>query len=746
MTPNTWTRIDDAFQKVRTLVGSEREAFLRDWLAEVPEVAQEVVRLLEADDLSDDAILSPIASSILAMSDDTPDPLVGRCFGDWTTTGRIAVGGMGAVFLAQRSDEHYEQRAAIKVMASQLVTKDAVARFWAERQILANLNHPYIAKLLDGGATEEGLPYLTMEYVSGLPIDKYCDHHRLNIAQRMRLFQKVCSAVDYAHRQLVVHRDLKPSNILVDENGDPKLLDFGIAKLLDADAYKNTIALTRQGARAMTPDYASPEQVRGDPVSVATDVYALGVLLYKLLSGRTPFSAVEGQAASVIKAILDEEPSRPSVAITRPPADANVDVSVLRRTSYSQLKSTISGDLDNIVLMALRKEPERRYPTAASLADDVDNFLEHRPVAARRNDLLYTAGKFVRRHRAGVAVTAVVAILSVVAVVQVVVERDRAQFAADRATQVSQFLTELFESASPNESRGTEITARELLDAGVNNIGDLADQPRLQGELYTVMGQSYTSLGYLDEAIEILSAAYEQKLADGEALAIAETQRSLAEALRQRRDLEDAEANQRDVIEIYERELGRDSDRYSYSVMRLGVILFDQRRHEDAVAAYDEALQIKQRMGTMDDSAGIDLLGNYSNVLSSMGDLERAAEMADRAVELSIRTLGEGHPSTIIRMHNRGLIASSSGDLELATEIFARTVELGRQTWPEHHPQIAFMVGGLGSMKRRAGDFDEARRVSDDQTESTRRVVGEERIDYVSALRGRGVLLIELAE
>lgn len=747
MTSDTWTRIDAAFQTAVELAGDERDDYIAKLTDEDPAVAAGVIKLLASDRQDEDFLVAPVASTIEAITKDTTDPFIGRRMGVWTIERRIAEGGMGAVFLASRSDDNYQQQAAIKIMGAQLVAGDAIARFKAERQILANLNHPYIGKLIDGGTTDEGLPYLIMEYVSGLPIDKYCDKQRLGVRQRMRLFQKVCEAVDYAHRQLVVHRDLKPNNILVDENGDPKLLDFGIAKLLDADSYKNTIAVTQQGVRAMTPEYASPEQVRGEQVSVATDVYALGVLLYKLLSGRTPFGAVDGKAQSVVQAILDEEPSRPSAAITHPTTVVSKedDVSSLRRTTYAQLCKTLSGDLDNIVLMAIRKEPERRYATAATLSEDIDNFLGQRPVAARRNELLYTLGKFCRRNRIALAAALAVVIVSIVAVAQIIDERNKAELAAVRASQVSGFLNGLFESASPFVSKGTKITAEQLLDEGVRNIRELDDQPMLQAELYSVMGRNYSSLGYLDQAIELLKTALVEKRSTGTPLEIADTLAALSEAQRQYRELEEAETNLRQALTIYEQELGRESVKYAGSMSRLGVTLYDRRQQDEAKAVYEEALQLWRVLDMEETMQYASTMSNYANVIDSMGDYDNAAKYMDDAVEVSIRQNGKHHPDTIIWMHNRGQLMVRQGNDVEAFERFAETVALGKATWPANHPQIAWMLTSRANLSKRLGNFELAKSLYEEAAAITEIANGVESMDYIHVLRAQAFMLQDMA-
>ena len=320
----------------------------------------------------------------------------------------IGHGGMGTVWLAERSDEAYTKRVAIKLMQRGLHSTELLARFKTERQILASLDHPHIARLIDGGTTENGVPYVVMEHVEGKPLDLHCDEERLTTGQRLELFSQVCEAVSFAHRHLVVHRDLKPANIMVTAKGEPKLLDFGIAKLLDPENAGHTVAETATSARLLTPEYASPEQVRGEPISVATDVYALGVLLYRLMTGRSPYGVSTEVPREYEAAILDNEPLRPSTVVTSPDTDPAVVTS--RSTSPQKLQRRLVGDLDNIVLHALQKEAERRYATVNELSTDIGRYLAHLPVVARGDDWLYKARKFLVRNARSLAITTMVVV------------------------------------------------------------------------------------------------------------------------------------------------------------------------------------------------------------------------------------------------------------------------------------------------------------------------------------------------
>ncbi|HET9803741.1 MAG TPA: serine/threonine-protein kinase, partial [Candidatus Acidoferrum sp.] len=328
----------------------------------------------------------------------------GRKIGHYTVLEQIGVGGMGEVFSAVRSDGQFDQKVAIKLVRSTAASGVVLDHFRNERQILAGLDHPNIARLLDGGTTEDGTPYIVMELVTGKPIDEYCDSRKLSISHRLELFRQVCAAVQYAHQHLIVHRDIKPGNILVTEDGTPKLLDFGIARIFDASGI---VAATQY--RSFTPDYASPEQLRGEPLSTATDLYSLGVVLYHLLTGRSPYRVDHRAPGKLATAITKDEPERPSTSVTRAETGSTQEfLSENRETTPVLLQKRLSGDLDYILLKALRKEPELRYSSVEQFSEDLHRHLERRPVLARKGTWNYRAGKFIRRNRAAVAAAGLV--------------------------------------------------------------------------------------------------------------------------------------------------------------------------------------------------------------------------------------------------------------------------------------------------------------------------------------------------
>jgi len=443
--PDNWERAKELFEAALDLEPSERTAFLaRNCQDE--SVRRQIEQLLlnyqRAGAFLDDPAVSGLSDARTAEQSSAPqsapaelatatsaeaeDPMVGRLLGAYKLVKRIGQGGMAAVFLAVRADDAYRKEVAIKLVQLGSDRHELLSRFRNERQTLAGLDHPNVVKLLDGGSTPEGLPFLVMDYVEGIPIDDYCDCHKLRIDERLRLFSKVCEAVQYAHQKSVVHRDLKPSNILVASDGTPKLLDFGIAKVLNPNSSGQSLVLTQTGTRCMTPAYASPEQMRGKSITTATDIYSLGVVLYELLTGHRPYRLTQHTPAEVERAICEQDPETPSTAVSRVETDTSASgvpitktpelVSETREGQPEKLRRRLRGDLDNIVLKALQKEPERRYGSVGEFSQDIERHLQHMPVTARRSTLAYRTSKFIQRNKIEVSAALIVILVLVAAV------------------------------------------------------------------------------------------------------------------------------------------------------------------------------------------------------------------------------------------------------------------------------------------------------------------------------------------
>jgi len=419
MTPEQWQLVRPILESALELDPTSRSTFL-DGACGDAYLREEVESLLASHEQAGTDVLNPGNPFVLDLDEEARFRLQsGKRIGPYEILEEIAVGGMGAVYRAVRADGQYKQQVALKIVRQELGAEFAASRFQNERQILASLNHPNIAKILDGGTTAEGVPYLVMEFVEGQRIDEYCDARKLPTNERLQLFLQICSTVQYAHQRLIIHRDIKPGNILVDADGVPKLLDFGIAKILGSSDISSQQEQTLSLVRLLTPEYASPEQVKGKPITTASDVYSLGVVLYELLTGRTPYDVPTHTAHEISRAVCEVEPEKPSTAVRRalPSAADNEQhattaptFSAVREGSPEKLSNRLTGDLDNIILLALRKEPQRRYASVEQFAQDIRRHLEHLPVIARQSTFGYRASKFITRHKAGVGVAALVTI------------------------------------------------------------------------------------------------------------------------------------------------------------------------------------------------------------------------------------------------------------------------------------------------------------------------------------------------
>ncbi len=490
---------------------AQREALLARVHAQDAATHARLLKLIEADQAADAAhFLDAGAIADAGIEDDelTLSDLSGRQFGAWRLERLLGVGGAGQVWLAHRCDGLHGGTAAIKLLRIAELDGYAQQRFAREGRLLAGLEHPHVARLLDVGKSNDGQRYLVLEYVDGERIDRWCDRHGIDIAARLRLFMQVCEAVAYAHARLIVHRDLKPSNILVQENGEVKLLDFGVAKLLGGDVAEGELTeLTNAAGAAFTPEYASPEQFEGKPVTVTTDVYSLGVILYLLLAGRRPYADEVSTPAQFARAIVDGEPRKLSSAATGSMEDTQ-RVASRRGTSIEQLRRQLRGDLETILCTALKKNPLERYASVQAFSDDVRRYLDHRPIHARGDSRRYRLRKFMRRHRAGVVAVALVLIAAIVGFVGVVrAERDATR-EAERAQAVEQFLVGLFQEADPGQAQGEKRSVQDVLERGERDLRDkLGDQPRTKLTLLGVLGTIYDQLGDSRKSLEIDQAA-----------------------------------------------------------------------------------------------------------------------------------------------------------------------------------------------------------------------------------------------
>ncbi len=692
MSDARWQRLEALFDTAQGLPVAHRAAFLARECGDDPALRDEVLSLLAAD-ASGHTLLDGNALDAAPALAAPVHP--GQQIGPYRIVATLGEGGMGIVYLAERCDGQFEQRVALKIARLGLLSPEHVRRFQAERQILARLEHPGIARLLDGGVTEQGLPWFSLEYVEGLPIDQWCARHEVDVTRRLELFLAVCDAVQYAQNNLVVHRDLKPSNILVTADGTVKLLDFGIAKLVADD---DGVERTRTAMPMMTASYAAPEQVRGESITTATDVYALGLVLYELLAGVRPYDVRERTPAELERVICTTEPARPSRATTDP-----------RR------RRQLVGDLDNICLKAIAKEPDRRYSTAGQFGEDIRQHLAGLPVHARPATFAYLARKAMRRYRTPLVAGALVIVAAIglagYATNGVARARDRAQREAARTQQVTEFLTSIFEVADPDESRGADTTARELLARGTQRVRrELAGQPDLQATMQNTLGRVSMNLGLYAEADSLLTAAVateEARGATGDGH-FAQMVYDLGQLRQGQGRYAEADSLLRVALKIQRRQRGPDDGHIASTLVALGHAERALGRFDAAESDYREALAVIEAATPPDETRRAVALGALALLMTERDRFAEAEPLYRESLAILRRTVGEDHPEVATTLFNLGLLLGDRGDLEGAEQVQRETLALDRKLYGDHHPNVAYDLTNVAFLLREKGSYAEA--------------------------------------
>ncbi len=718
-----------------------------------------------------------------------PDPAeaVGVRIGPYRLQERIGRGGMGDIFRATRADGQYRQEVAVKLIRATLPADELERRFRVERQVLARLQHANIAPLLDGGVTEDGRPYLVMQYVRGVPITEHADTQRLSLEARLRLFAVVCRTVHFAHSNLVVHRDLKPSNILVTADGQVRLLDFGIAKLLDPEGMGITAPITEEHL-LLTPEHAAPEQILGDPITTATDVYALGILLYELLTGTRPFRATRGGGWH--RAVCEEDPLCPSAALaTLSPAAVEKDatpVAEARGMRAASLRQALRGDLDHIALMALRKEPERRYASAEQFAEDMDRYLGGRPVLARRDTRAYRSRKFLRRNRlpAGAGALLLLTLIGAtlatahqararaVALVQAEVERDRAE-------NLAAFMLGVFRANAPGEARGRSVTARELLDRAAERIdAELADQPLVRADMQLAIGRAYGALGIYDAALPLFEDVLRQRRAQlpGDRREVAEALDQVGRGLAALGRFGEAIPRMREALEMRERTLGGSDTAVASTLTYLARMEIDAGEYADARAKLEravaihrgqpvrdgrgmanalrflwlahnwlgeterelpvatEALAVAQATVAEDDPLLLDVTQDYALALESTDQLDSAAVVYRRVLDGRTRVLGPDHPAVSYAYHNLGRVLRKVGRLPEALDSYRTALDVRERALGPDHPAVAHVLHSYAIALGDAGEFRQAAELERRAIRISEAAVGERHLDTLDSM------------
>jgi serine/threonine-protein kinase len=639
-----FARLRELFHEAIELAAEDRVRLLAAVSSQDAAMAGELDELLGAHDEAGEFVGAAVQGEVAELTVEESAGMVGRRIGPWELERLLGRGGMGAVFLARRADGAFEQRVALKIIRPGFQSGQIVRRFRAERQALASLNHPNIARLVDGGATPEGLPYLAMEYVEGEDIESHCARRGLDLRERLELFRVVCGAVEHAHRNLIVHRDLKPGNILVTAEGVPKLLDFGVAKLLGRGASEETLLLT-QGASYLTLAFGSPEQTRGEAVGTATDVYSLGAILYRLLAGRHPYSLGHLSFLEAARVICEKQPRPASEAAGEPATEPTNEGPTLVPQGEAELHRwarALRGDLDNVVARALRKEPERRYGSVAALEEDLGRHLAGLPVSARQDSWGYRTGKFVRRHRVGVGAAALVLLTLVGGLAATTWQAKRAREQARRAEserakaeQVATFLRRMFSSpdASWHMARrqvsGGQITVAEVLEDAARRLGrDLSAQPELEATLRSTLGETYAALRMLDRAAPELERA---------------------------RDLD---------LKLH----GEKHPETARAVALLGCVRMEQGRLDQGASLLDRALATYRSLAHPPPEDYIEALEARAYTMAAQSRYEEGSRLYGEAVERARELLPAAHPLRCLGLEGQAVVKDASGDAAMAEE------------------------------------------------------------------------------
>lgn len=720
--PETWERVKLIFKEARSLEPENRLEYVRSACKQEPHVLAEIEPLIEALNEASDYIHKPIFSAVGSYES--------KKIGNYRMTRELGRGGMGIAMLANREGDDFEQEVAIKILKRGLDTEEIVQRFYRERQILASLHHPNIARLLDGGTTDDDLPYFVMEYIDGLPLIKYCETNGLVTEEKIKLFDEICSAVSYAHQHLVVHRDLKPSNILVMGDGTLKLLDFGIAKILSEDT--DETRSTQFENRMLTPEYASPEQVRGDAITTASDIYSLGVILYELLTGKLPYAFETHSAEEMFRVVCEKEP-----------------------VSLDKAQPRIDADLKNIVLFALRKEPERRYSTVENFSNDIKRFMRGLPVSARRNTWKYRTQKYVKRHTAGAIATLIVLLTLAVGIGAIMRQTRVAQAEKIRSETVSMFLQNMLDNWDPEgtnlSEKDRETTVKDVLDSASERIanGELADQPDVKAELQEIIGNRYLALGKYDlaeknlhDSLDLMSRLYGEN--DARTIKVMGRWASL---LMNKSDLAASEAAFRKVLPALKSELANGDVAVDEVVIRMSDFAVLRRAQGDSKEAESilrevVALQPLSLLSNGKNTVAVlDGISTLALTLADQGRFDEAGAM-DREVFAALEENHLDHSPTYgYALTGLGSDLYQQGRFAEADEALRRGEELYRGIFTPDHLSIGDNLRLQADSLYLQGKYPEAGSKIDEVLRIYRKNTGPKYINLPTAMTIKGLVL-----
>jgi eukaryotic-like serine/threonine-protein kinase len=750
MNSERWEKIGIIFDEALNLSEPERSEFIKSACGDDIEMQNEVKSLIEADSKVPPVLKAQAGDAVNIRSQIIYE---GKIIGNYKVIKQIAEGGMGSVFLAERADGQFEQKVALKIIKPGMNSNEIIKRFLSERQILARLQHPNIAKLLDGGLTEDNLPYFTMEYVEGEPISEYCDKNNLSVEERLKIFITVCSAIQYAHHNLVIHRDIKPSNIMIKKDGTVKLLDFGIAKVLSEDTLNEDVNLTQTGLHVMTPEYASPEQIKGKHVTTSTDIYSLGIVLYELLTGEKVHNIKNYSPLEMEKAICLTQPQKPSSLIkqvqTKDKSKAD-EISIKRNTLPEKLKKKLAGDLDNICLTALRKEPETRYSSVELFRQDIENFLEERPVTARQSTINYRMKKFVLRHKVavvfGLLIFLIVTSLTTFYTIQLKHERDAAQAEAVKANEVSGFLKNIFKVSDPYNARGDTITARELLDKGAEKINrSLSNQPEVKAELLDLIGQVYLNMGIYNKADSLIKIGltirekYDKKGTD-----IEKSLNSLSNVYLFKGEYAKAAALLNRVVLLHKSLSQEDDTTYTTTLSNLAWSFYATGKYLKSDSIYIVLINILTKKYGMKNELMLSMMNNLALNYHEEGKYKESDSLFQIALNQEKIVYGnKPHPELSTTLYNYAELLRDKGNFPKAEEMFKSALAMDLKLHGPVNPDVAYSTQGLASFYLAEGHYSEANKLFRRTLEIREKLLGKNHPDVAYAIYNVGLVYFD---
>jgi len=717
---NTFNEIiKSIFERALELDKLSREVFLNSLEDHEKEYKDEVKSLLRAYEKNSDFLEIDDDRTIFSEDNIGPHPLIGKHIGSYLIEEEVGIGGMGIVFIGKRDDQEFEQKVAIKILKQGLSSEYLVKRFQNERQTLANLQHPNIAKLFDGGKTEEGLPYLVMEYIDGVTVTQYCEQNNLTIDERLNLFRTVCNAVQHAHQNLIIHRDIKPGNILVNKEGRVKLLDFGVAKLLDEDLQTPDEDLTKTGMWHLTPEFASPEQINGENITTVSDIYSLGVLLYKLLSGQAPYKIYNSSPLAISRILEKEKIAKPSEIIQKATQNAkssidNVELhSEFNRIGYRQLV----GDLDNIVLKAMHIDPAHRYTSVQELDNDIGRYLTGLPVIARKDTFFYRASKFIKRHKIGVAIFIFVNIIILASIAAIVyqarmaaVERDKAKVENAKFEKVNSFLQGILSSVDPSEI-GRDVKVYDVLEQAAEDVEtELKDQPGVEAAIRSTLGNTYVNLGEYDKGKPFLVKSYNinKNLYGEESRETAENIHDLALYYDWIGEYKIADSLYDKSIKLFRKVLTEPTKIFADALNNHGIIKMNFSMYDEAEKLYLEAIEnsiITQ--GVKNRNTAV-MMNNIAINYMDAGNLDRAEKYYKKSLGIILEILGENRPETGSSYNNIARLYIIKSEFDSAEVYLQKSYELKYNLKGKDHPDVGLALNNLGVLQFRRNNYPEA--------------------------------------